>query len=333
MPRWASWRSTRSQRSVARAVTSSSGTSTVAASTAASIAATRKSSSARLPSAVADFLADVGAQLLERVELGGLGGEVVVELGQDFLPHLLDLDLEDRVFAGQVLGLVVVGEGDLDLALLAGLGAGQLLLEALDQLARSRAPAGSRRPCRPRRRCRRAGPRSRSAASRPRRPRARPAPAGRSPRGSARPRCRRSRRAPRVSALPTSRPLYSPSLAGGRTPTSNLNSSGSPSSSGVETISMLGSPIGLTPESSSARSYHSGSASRIASCSTGAEAEPLDHQRGRRLALAEAGHPHLLRHRAGGAGSGALDVVGGNLDLDLDARVGQLFDGGLHRAR
>ena len=32
---------------------------------------------------------------------------------------------------------------------------------------------------------------------------------------------------------------------------------------------MLGSPIGLTPASSSARSYHSGSASRIASCSTG----------------------------------------------------------------
>ena len=60
------------------------------------------------------------AQLLERVELGGVGGEVVVELGQELLPHLLDLDLEDGVFAGQVLGLIVLGEGDLDLALLAG---------------------------------------------------------------------------------------------------------------------------------------------------------------------------------------------------------------------
>ena len=109
----------------------------MAASTAASTAATRKSSSAREPERLADFLADVGAQLLEGVELGGVGGELVVELGQDFLPHLFHLDREDRVFAGQVLGLVVLGEGDLDLDLVAGLGAGQLLLEALDQRARA----------------------------------------------------------------------------------------------------------------------------------------------------------------------------------------------------
>ena len=62
-----------------------------------------------------------------------------------------------------------------------------------------------------------------------------------------------------------------------------------------------------------------------------AETEPLDHQRGRRFALAEARHPHLLGHRAGGARGRLLDVVGGNLDLDLDPRVGQLCDGGLHR--
>ena len=73
------------------------------------------------------------------------------------------------------------------------------------------------------------------------------------------------------SARPTSSPLYSPSLAGGRTPTSNLKASGSPSESGVATISMLGSPIGLIPVSSNARSYHSGSASRIASSKTGAK--------------------------------------------------------------
>ncbi len=73
---------------------------------------------------LADALGDVGAQLLERVELGGLGGEVVVELGQDLFPHLLDLDREDGVLAGQLLGLVVLGEGDLDLALLARAGAG-----------------------------------------------------------------------------------------------------------------------------------------------------------------------------------------------------------------
>ena len=84
---------------------------------------------------LAEALLDVGAQLLEGVELGGFGGEVVVELGQDLFAHLLDLDREDRVFAGELLGLVVVGEGHLDLALVAGLGADQLLLEALDQAA------------------------------------------------------------------------------------------------------------------------------------------------------------------------------------------------------
>ena len=45
--------------------------------------------------------------------------------GRTFSRTSLTLTVEDRVFAGQLLGLVVVGEGDLDLALLAGLGAGR----------------------------------------------------------------------------------------------------------------------------------------------------------------------------------------------------------------
>jgi hypothetical protein len=85
----------------------------------------------------ADFLADVATELLQRVELGGVGGEVVVELGKDFFPHLFDLDFEDRVLARQFLFLVLVREGDLDLDLVAGTGAGQLLLEVVDQLARA----------------------------------------------------------------------------------------------------------------------------------------------------------------------------------------------------
>jgi hypothetical protein len=56
----------------------------------------------------------------------------------------------------------------------------------------------------------------------------------------------------------------------------------------------------------------------------GREADPLDHQRWRRLALAEAGHPHLPRHRAGGTVDSALDVGGRDLDLDFDARAGKL---------
>ena len=48
----------------------------------------------------------------------------------------------------------------------------------------------------------------------------------------------------------------------------------------------------------------------------GAEAEPLDHQRRRRLALAEAGQPHLAGEAAGGALDALLDVLGRDLDLD-----------------
>ena len=94
-----------------------------------------------LPHRLAELRADVGAQLLERVELGGLGGEVVAEVGQDLLAHLLDRDGEDGLPPGQVLRPVVLGEGDLDLALVAGAHAGELLLEALDQLA---VPSSSR---------------------------------------------------------------------------------------------------------------------------------------------------------------------------------------------
>ena len=130
--------------------------------------------------------------------------------------------VEDGVFAGQVLGLVVVGEGDLDLALLAGLGAGELLLEALDQ------PAGAELEQVVGGRAALEGaavdraPRSRSAARRRRRP-------ARST-GSSRAKPSRIRSTSRStmssgtsgSARPTSRPLYSPSSAVGRTPTSNL---------------------------------------------------------------------------------------------------------------
>ena len=47
----------------------------------------------------------------------------------------LTVDGELGGLAGEVLGLVVVGEGDLDRALLAGAGALELLLEAGDQAA------------------------------------------------------------------------------------------------------------------------------------------------------------------------------------------------------
>ncbi len=54
----------------------------------------------------------------------------------------------------------------------------------------------------------------------------------------------------------------------------------------------------------------------------GGEADSLDHQRRRRLALAEAGHAHLPGEAAGGPVDRLVDVGGGDLDLDADARVG-----------
>ena len=80
---------------------------------------------------------DVLAQLGERVEAGRVGGEVVVELGQALDLDLADGDVEGRGLAGQLLGAVLVGEGDLDQALVAGPGADELLLEAGDQPARA----------------------------------------------------------------------------------------------------------------------------------------------------------------------------------------------------
>ena len=88
-------------------------------------------------------------QLLEVVEAERLG-EFLVELGLAGDLHRLDRDVERRRLALQLLGRIIVREGDLDLALVAGLGADQLLLEARDQLARAELDRHVLRPCRPR---------------------------------------------------------------------------------------------------------------------------------------------------------------------------------------
>ena len=70
---------------------------------------------------------EVVAQLGEGVELGGLGGELVVEVGQHLGLDLVDGDLEVQLLLGGLLGVVgVLGvEGEL----VAGGGAGELLVE------------------------------------------------------------------------------------------------------------------------------------------------------------------------------------------------------------
>ena len=84
-----------------------------------------------------DLRGDLLAHLGERVEAARVGGEVVVQLGQLLLLDLLDLGLEDGLLAGEVLGAVVVGERDLDLARVTGRCALELLLEAGDQPLRA----------------------------------------------------------------------------------------------------------------------------------------------------------------------------------------------------
>ena len=64
-------------------------------------------------------------------------GQLVVDLGFFRRLDLFDGDGEDRVFAGQFGGMIFGGEGHLDIALLAGLGADQLVLEAGNELARA----------------------------------------------------------------------------------------------------------------------------------------------------------------------------------------------------
>ena len=76
---------------------------------------------------------ELGPQLVEGVELGGICGELVVELGQSLLTHLLHDHVEPRILAGHLGLAVVVGKGELDGQLVAGRGAGQRLLHLCQQ--------------------------------------------------------------------------------------------------------------------------------------------------------------------------------------------------------
>ena len=187
----------RSHISCARAWTRSCGISSFAFAATASITDSRNSASARWPIASASRALDVLAQLVERLELGRLGGEVVVEVGQVLLAHLLDRERELRRLAGQVGGLMIVGEGDLDRALVAGRGAGQRGRRTPAAGPRRRARSRSRATRSPRTARRRSSPRSRSRPRRRPRPGARPASGCRSRLAGARPRHRSPRRAPR----------------------------------------------------------------------------------------------------------------------------------------
>ena len=81
-----------------------------------------------------ELAAQQALELLEAFEAQVLG-EIVVDLGFARHLHRVDGDVEGGVLALEVLGRIVGREGDLDLALLAGLHADELVLEAGDQAA------------------------------------------------------------------------------------------------------------------------------------------------------------------------------------------------------
>ena len=257
--------------------------------------------------------ADVLAQLVERVE-AGLGGELVVELGQ-----LLGLDLAHRdgelgLLAGELVGPVVVGEGDRDRALLAADGALELLLEAgdepagaeLDHLVAALA-AGERHAVE------RAGEvhHHEVAALAP----------GASTVSSLAARSRRRSTSSAIassetsgSRLPTSRPLYSPSSAFGRTPISIENFSGSPSLGQLAEVEVGladGDDAGVVDRGAVPAAERL--ADRLVEHRLAADA--LDDDRRRRLAGAEAGHAHVAREQLGGLRHAALDLRGADLRL------------------
>ena len=80
-----------------------------------------------------DTLADRVLQLVQGVVLADVLGEIVIQFGQLLVLDLVQLDLEGGVLASQFLSLILLGELDVDVKLLTGLVANDLLLESGDE--------------------------------------------------------------------------------------------------------------------------------------------------------------------------------------------------------
>lgn len=90
--------------------------------------------------AVQQLVAQALLELLQRLELGHVLGKLVVHHGGLVLLDLLDLHLEDHGLSGQVRH-IVLGEGDVQLLLVAGFQSHDLLLEAGDKGTRAQLQA------------------------------------------------------------------------------------------------------------------------------------------------------------------------------------------------
>ena len=119
-----------------------------------------------------------------------------------------------------------------------------------------------------------------------------------------------------TSARPTSRPVYSPRVALGRTWTVAWKVR-SPSS-GTLSRSRSGSSIGSTPVSATAAEYQPPSDPLSISCTTASRPTRCTITSAGRLARAEAGDAHLASQLADGAIHAALDLVLGDRHVEAD---------------
>ena len=167
----------------------------------------------------------------------------------------------------QVVGGVVLGHREVDVALVAGLHPGQSPLELLHQPAGAKLDRVVRYRTRRRTACPRCCRRNRSPGSRRPRRRARRRSALRRSAAGARPRPRRPPRAPRPDGRVPSRPLYDLTSGGGLTSTSAVNANGAPSA-GSSVQSIVGRSTGSIPAAATAREYQAVRWSRSASSTT-----------------------------------------------------------------
>ena len=98
--------------------------------------------------------------------------------------------------------------------------------------------------------------------------------------------------------------------------------------SGRSPTLMSGSPTGAIPATSIASTYQAPSDVAQRLVEHVLAAQPADHDRRRDLALAEAGDLQLAAELAGSLLHAALNLCGSDLGLDAHARLGQLGDGG-----
>ena len=256
----------------------------------------------------------------------GLGGEVLVELGQLLGLDLLDRDGELRLLAGQVLGAVVLGELDRDRAVVAGRGALELLLEAghepagaeLDHLVAALAAA------------------ERLAAERADEVHDHEVAGG----GGALDGLELRHAVAQLLDLLVDRLVLDLGLAAADLEPLVVAELGGRADADLDREAQRLALAGqvLEVEARLADRDHVGgvdggrvpAGDRLADglVEHGLAPDALDDHGRRDLALAEAGDAQVLAERAGGDGDALLDLGGGHLGLHADARLGQLGDGG-----